>query len=600
MGERSQPQIEGSAEQKRGAITTGLDIAAGVSSIAGGAAVGAYVANELFPPTIELAPGLAAQASIASGEGLIVPTGPAAELYFPTVPTNTLGPWHAVKLDVNNIHNIRIPKHNPDWFNNYVVGIFSQPKSNITEPIRDALIERLAIGAGIGALTVAAIGGAACALVRMRRKNAKLATENASLKRLHEESPTENPVAPERPQKRWRRLRRPLAALALTATLATTGVLLYKKAEATNGSTLKGSVALPSKITTLNKFLKGGRIKGPLRGLPHTVVDGISEIKKDTDEALALSAQNFKQKYTAFLRSSRQYRNLRANPNIRSLLHISDLHCNFAYADKVFGSIIQDIQPDLVMNTGDTQTNSNTIPYEKNCFPAFLDQLDNIPMVNVNGNHDEKTPVKGTITLSKGNDYHATVQGIDFVGDNDPEDTEWSATRESGKDGLDKESVKRGKRIADIACKIMEETGIKPIALAHRWQMLAEPIMRGCIVIANSGHLHRESKVQRYTAADGITSVLSHNAGSATGVRGNIPIYSNYAGNGFIMEQLYDITTHTFRGFITYTFRPDSSVKITFIKASRISDQATYPRKMINYLTKQHRSVQQSASINTP
>lgn len=555
-----------------------------------GAVAGSYIANELFPPTVEITPELSVEASMATGDGALIPLGPAAELNFPAMVPDIPGPWNAIKLDASNIHNVHIPKDIETWVDRYAVGLFTQADSSIVEPIRHALIERLLLGAGIGAVVTGALGAIAFDYARIHRKDKKV--QEAAEQIVPEYTDLTVPPYIERPPaKRWRNVLKPLTALAVAS--AFVGGLVQSAQTPTSDHK---AIPLPGELTSLNKALKGATIKGPLEKLPSTLVDGFVEVKKEADRSFATSAEHFTEAYTTFAQNNERYRELRSNPNIRSLLHGSDIHCNFAYAENAFGEIINIIQPDIFMNTGDTQTYSGSIPLENGCFPALLNKLGDIPMVNVNGNHDEKTSVEDTITLNKDNDYRAEVKGIEFVGDDDPENTSWNATKESDQDDLDKESIKRGNHIADAACEIAEETGIKPIALAHRWQMLAESIMRGCITIGNSGHFHEEWGVQGYVAEDGITPVLQHTAGSATGTGTSVSFFYNKPATiGYLMEQLYNQATNTFYGFVTYTFNTDGTIAISFARPPQPATNI-FPAKMSGYLTRQGVQHQESAN----
>lgn len=575
MGERNQAVQQESESRKLAMLKNALYCAPA------GAMLGAYAANELYPPTVEITPELSVEASLATGDGAIIPTGPPGELNFPHMVPDLPGPWNAVKLDASNPNNIQIPKNLEAWVNEYGVGLFTQTDSSIVEPIREALVHRLLTGAGIGAVVAGVAGALAFDYVRLRRK------ENRGQAGPEASDAHKDP----KPLRRWQRAVKPLTALALTGALA--GGLAH---HAQSAKPDPGAVPLPAELAGLNPALEGATIRGPLQKLPSTLVDAFVEAKQEADRSFASSAENFTEAYETFIRNNRRYRELRANPTIRSLLHGSDLHCNFAYADNLFGKIIDTIQPAIFMNTGDTQTYSGTIPLENGCFPALLGQLGNVPMVNVNGNHDKKTAVDGTTTLNKENDYHANVDGIDFVGDDDPESTSWNSTKEDEKNGIDQESIKRGKHIADKACEITGETGVKPVALAHRWQMLAEAVTRGCIVIGNSGHLHKEEGIQAYRGEDGAT-IFQHTGGSATGTGTTVSYFYNKPSEpGYLMEQLYDQATNTFVGFVTYTFHTNGTVSISFEKPPKASIN-TFPTKMSGYVERQVEDSQDRASV---
>jgi Icc-related predicted phosphoesterase len=541
------------------------------AALGSGAAFGAYVANKYFPPNVELGQGVSVDASLTGHQGTTVALGP-PELHLPNLPSG-------VKLDITKID---FSLSNPHWFDQYA-GLVTQYNSGIVEPIKHALIERLALGAGMGAATVGAIGATAIHVTRLRREN----------KELRHELGQEEDTRTSHNSSKWRRVKRSLAPIALAASIAAGCGAAYD--QVSNESDAKVSTtALPLEATELSPVLKGATVSGPAGELIKTAVYGGVKYIEGVDESWDESRVNLEASFLDFEKSGHMdYLN---NKDIVPIMHISDIHCNFPYLKRYFPSLVQKFQPQVIANTGDTFTNSNTAPYEKNCYSTFRDKVaeadrengTNTTIVNVMGNHDQKEPINistnpKVMTLDEHNRYHAKVDGINFVGDSDPESTIWSVPKENQQDELERRIRAQGEHIADKACEITEKTGIPPIVLAHRMQALYKTITKGCASIANNGHTHIETDVKNYESDSG-KEVLQHTGGSASGAFIGPTPYEYVQQDAPITIELYSKKTDSIVGYIIVTLHTDKNSTIEYRDVPQITESVSETEKMQEYL----------------
>jgi predicted MPP superfamily phosphohydrolase len=268
--------------------------------------------------------------------------------------------------------------------------------------------------------------------------------------------------------------------------------------------------------------------------------------------------------------------------NIVRVLHLSDLHCNKANYTHLLRQELKATEPDILINTGDTQTNSGHMPiYENTCIPDFIKEVERAAEANQNhinvitalGNHDAKKVTSldsrwvtyrtlsskksaETVDLGKSGIYE---NKITFVSSEDPEDVVWSPPPESEKTnaGL----LEQSKKIAAVACKIKAETGKAPWILAHREQATSAVIANDCAEVALSGHTHEDGGVKNIIGPkDNI--VLQHTAASASGTEIGFTLYEKLQQDASITEFFYDKSKQEIVGYVTPTIHVDESVDI--------------------------------------
>jgi predicted MPP superfamily phosphohydrolase len=528
-----------------------------VSGGAVGAAFGAKIAS-LFPASVDFAPGVAANVSLRTDvEGASIAYGPTV-VNMPHVPVET-GPLHfGVQADITRLD---VALHNSDSLNTYA-GLFSQYQEGIVDPVKHALIEHLATGAGIGAVAMGALSLGGLQAIRMYKE----------LKRQQVHNPEGSETMAQTAPNRWRRMRKALLTPAV-ATVALAGCGWGVKEVTTDSRPPARPVtALPSEITSLNPMLKDATVTNDFVGSKiKLLLYGIKQYSGSVQTFWEDAATTFKTEQQAFAAAGNM--DYESDPNIIPMLHVSDFHCNQAEYTYFMSDVLSAYRPGLILNTGDTFTNSGTMFYEKGCYSNFSNKVATvgkqigrqIPIVNIEGNHDLKKPIPShsqpIITLDKHRDYTAVVDGITFVGDQDLENTVWGVPNTRTEAIVNQKLAEQSTRLGNIACTITRESGIPPIILTHRKQAAYSPVLQGCATLSLSGHTHHDEGVKRIKGADG-NIVTQHTEGSASGADIGFTVYETPKQTASMSLWLYDKTLHNVTGYISLKLYTDGKVHI--------------------------------------
>jgi predicted MPP superfamily phosphohydrolase len=427
-----------------------------------------------------------------------------------------------------------------------LAALASQFNTGVNDPIINALAERLALGAGIGT----AIGGY---------------LGYKALRNLRETSLVE----------RVRRAPRRAAVLG-AACLALVGGC----AAVNNGTDLRNDTARAPKLQPLSpditdhvSALKGATVSGLGSDLPNVLAHGAVQYIDNVHSFWKEGSSAFENAYEKY----RQGEGSRyaQNPAIKPVLHLSDLHCNYANYEHYLGTVLNDYRPSVIVNTGDTFTNSGKAPYEKDCFSNFVDDVDKaakandmkITVINVAGNHDDKKAINfkqgntRVITL-KGDKNTAKVEGITFVGDADPRVTILYPTLPDNVDEQNQLLAKQGENIAGAACKITEKDPDTPVvAASHSIQASYETILKGCAGLVMNGHTHHAGKVESFLGENN-HDVLQHTAGSASGADVGFTIFETPKQDASVTVHYFNTAIRQFVGASTPTLHTDGTVDI--------------------------------------
>lgn len=565
------------AEQNREVIpkltTAGF---VGVAAVIG-APAGAFAANELFPPTIEYAPGFKAVVNFAVNKGLNM-DGVVTTLNAPNVPLQAPFPWHGLHARIVELN----PSGNHGALHDLYPALITKFQRLVIEPTRFTLIHHLEKGAVAGA-----IGAGALAYLGLRSKHKIQKHEEVRRSRIAElyessvitDTSLNKKLADELAEElNYKRQRRNI--LGKIAVAAATFSMMGMGIGGEGGSNVRETqsrsdmpevVALSPVITQRIPELKGATLTGLAGKLVRTAADQGAVIANNIDTSLQKDAQTFETAYEKYeIGPGLPYVN---NPNLESVVEVSDLHCNYANYQYYFQALMQRLKPQIIVNAGDTFTNSGTMPYEKDCFTGFVDAVsvgvraNNLPVtiINVAGNHDPKKPYNFTrgyvkvVSLTSRNPSYI-VDGLTFVGAEDAADTVWS-TQPDTYLALNKAIESEANIIADAACKVTDKSGEAPIVVSHRWQTSFETIYRGCASLVLNGHTHTDGPVQSFIGSNG-RIVLQHTAGSASGTKVGFTIYETPKQDSTETLQYINKTTHQVEAFVSPKLHKDGTLTI--------------------------------------
>lgn len=524
------------AEYTAGAMAGAITSAAG----------GALIANTLFPATVNLAEGIAVQASMELGKTDVV-YGP-TDFKLPHAVFDTVLGHAGIHA---NITEFNVPLNSRGL--SELVGLASQFHTAVQEPIQHAVIERLAVGGGIGGAIGVGLGVAAVHKLKQRGLPERARTFSTSFKNKFNQHPLRTIGAAG------------LSAAALFGCADRGYNLMSNEVPAGPSPTLMSSF-----YPNNTKMLGDATVSGTGGYLAKTLVGAGETYVKTVDRFWQQSASRFNTAFSVYEKGAgRKYAN---NKNIVPIMQLSDLHCTYPAYKYYLPTVIQKFQPSIIVNNGDTYTNSGTMPYEKNCASDFIkqavgtaDQENKLssptPVIGVTGNHDPKQSIPGIITLNNKNNYTTTVDSITFVGADYPIQTIWS-TQPDGELAYNKAITQEGDILAKKACEITKNTGEPPVVLAHSVAEAYETGVNGCASIIDTGHSHREGAVEQSVGPNGNT-VLWHTAGTATGANIGFTIYETPQLPATLMMQYFNKQTRKFAGFTTLSLTSAGNVSIT-------------------------------------
>lgn len=194
-----------------------------------------------------------------------------------------------------------------------------------------------------------------------------------------------------------------------------------------------------------------------------------------------------------------------AEPDLVTMLLVSDLHCNVGMAPLITIAAEQG-GASIILNAGDSTINGTEL--ERFCVEAFVKSAPaGTEFVQADGNHDSESTSRqaakaGAIILDG---TTVQVQGIKFLGDSDPNETRLG----TGSVSVSGESYEAaGTRLADVACR---EKNVD-ILMVHTPKVGDVPMASGCVPYQISGHMHR--RIGPNFVGEGVRYVNSSSAGA--------------------------------------------------------------------------------------
>lgn len=560
-----------------------------------GPVVGMSAAAARFvPATVEYAPGLSADVSLQYGQdSATIATGALGSLHIPGISrefpvVGSVSPYIRVnevglKLDAG-----------PDTFTQYSF-LAKDYEARIVQPTETAIKNRLVAGAAAGAAVDLALAGG---YIGYRRRQQRQAGQAAAAQNLREQLADYPDLSaqlnsalgskqPRQPQPNHEVGRRILVVAGAAGMVLTACALDTIPVSRITGPAAAIEAPLNPSITERLPILKTATVTGLGGDAINTAVDRIEKEVQRTDKTWNRAVANLD---TAF----REYTNGEGlayadDPDIVAVMHITDIHCNYAYMQKIFDQLLRKFQVQIVLNTGDTYLTTGSLPFESDCLPELLEQMqpDNqrgrkVVMMYFRGNHDPKQlpdsitervltdedgeEFKPIIELDKDNKFTATEQDITFVGAPDPTSSGLEGTMPHDHDEQDALIREQGHQIAEAACKATIKNGKRPLVAAHHPEALYETLARGC-GDTFSGHTHRTSGPDAYETVMGDIvheRVLGSSGGAPIGRRAGITItqYAVPTSDSVSSIELVNKKTGQVEKSILVTVTPDGDVTI--------------------------------------
>jgi len=227
-----------------------------------------------------------------------------------------------------------------------------------------------------------------------------------------------------------------------------------------------------------------------------------------------------------------------AEPDLLTLLVISDLHCNTGMSPLI-RTAVERSGAQVVLNAGDTTINGTAV--EQVCVDSFASAIPRrVPTVMANGNHD--SPLVAKFARDAGwtvlDGSVVDVKGLRILGDHDVLQTRIGvASHQSGDVSPDQQS----QALTDAACEA-EKDGVPGVdlLLIHDPSIGTLPLESGCVPAQVSGHLHR--RIDPTQLGLGIRYVNSSTAGATLGQ----PTVGPLRGTSEMTVLRFDRDTHRF------------------------------------------------------
>lgn len=534
-----------------------------------GAIEGTAVANYVRPQEVMFTQGVDGSTSLTFSEGADVNIDDLpvkGEIHIPHAPIDSNA------LSIDGFHTdikLKIDPGQPDAINQ-VVALGADFDKSVVEPLHESIFANLMHGAGIGAAVGAGLTWGGMKYIRHLR-NDRADTEH-EINRLRQRADDEDlDSANKQEHKMYRNsmVRTVLGTWAAYAAIAGFGGTVDKSLDIESSVKEEGSTPLSTTVTSAVPELEGATINGAGEQINAAIL-GINNLKNNADEFWSQGYDNMVPMINKFYANEgKQFIN---NPNIKTFVHVSDIHCNLANYKNYLDKIMPDLNPDFILDTGDDQTNSGTMFYESRCIPELEEMArrtgiklgKQVVLVKVDGNHDAIESMQNGKDRYDLNGDHSVVQllrKVVGVGRADPNRTTWATvpgTDAEQKDGL----AETGHQLADDACE-QKADGNVVIGVAHEPLTLAEAIDKGCVDLGVAGHTHDEEPTFSFYARDG-RRVLVHVGGTTSGADTQPPLYEAAEKDSTISTIYYDETTEEFVSQATFTLHPDGSVDMIF------------------------------------
>jgi predicted MPP superfamily phosphohydrolase len=544
------------------------------------------------PAHVDLAPGLSVEATARRGQSTVIDLGALGALRLPRAHTGI-----PVVGDV--AATIRVDPVAVGTEGQTSVGLYTallhDPADNLASPVLGALGHRALMGATAGVALDLVVG--ACLLlgkVLIRRWRAEVEDLRLAL-REHEEALArqEQPTPWDEGLQRLHHhviepwittleVRSRRFGLGMAGLTVAVGLLAVSITVVGSTTTARAGVPLGLELVGDNPFLRGATVTGSgaqvlvNQALTRAVAD-----KRRVDAAYRTIDQHL-------LAALGQ---LGAEPALRDprnvvLLHVSDIHCALPYYEQVLPRLVELTGTRIVVNTGDSDVSTGTLPFESQCVNALRTALtprsagSRVDMVAVMGNHDgPRTAARMRalkVTGTNGKKYHpitvlddkddarATVAGVTFVGSADPR-TSVIGTPIQPNDPQEQHAVvaEQGAHLADVACESMTRTGVAPILLAHDPSAPDATLRRGCTSLALSGHTHRQSRLVTSLSATGALQVV-FTQGTSSGVgEDSFTLYAEPKRDAPVTVFVWDTLTHRVTARLDIVIHPDTTVTTT-------------------------------------
>lgn len=547
------------------------------------------------PVVVSIAPGLSAEGSLQRQNALIVDSGIFGSARLPAIRKNIpfIGNLSA-SMRANSLVLPHSPGGNP-------LGLYATVYQNPDVAIKQPFLSKITVNGGIGAGKGAAVDLAAIGVgfaLRGRRKHRnEQAFQKIRADDTHEMLLRTQPIASDELMTSWQVVKRtherkspkPFNRFVLSlgaVGVVAAGITICNNHLGNEPTTMVETQAVGPQVEQLSPLLKGMTVNGigmqlALVDAANTLTQYISAVDEGTTKIVA--------NITKAVNNKRQSGQLTFinNPHYTTVAVIADEHCNKPEIDTVLPTIVHEFGVDIVASSGDNDVSRGTTPFENLCVSALKNALQptkNYPkpvqMVAVGGNHDgEKTStqlralsvtgldgqrVHPIVVLDKTNDFHATIQGLTFVGNSDPRKSNFGDHIQPA-DPIEQMTLlaKQGHQLADVACRQAEANKVPPTVLAHDPSALYASLAKGCGALNIAGHTHRQVLPTSVTSENNNRSYV-FTQGSSSGVGpGEFTEYALPKTAATITLFVYEKASGTPIGYYNNVVQPDLSVKIS-------------------------------------
>ncbi|MEO6761125.1 MAG: metallophosphoesterase [Candidatus Saccharimonadales bacterium] len=563
-----------------GEAAIGLAILAPATTV--GVATGLEVATS--SSTVNIAPGISTEVEPALSPDLTITYGPT--IVIPDINKDIAGLTTSARIRITNLDT-----HNHSA-GQAVSAILDGSLGPIQSKISDAIIQRGRQGLAIGTSLFGLLSFGGFLAKRRLRSNKEGGNEPSSTPKINglgdnppeidkrADPDTKQPNKSQPPTYRpWRKA----AALIVLGAITLGGsykinqeydALRTPLAESTsmlfpNGPTNPAT----NLVDEYAPILKGASISGDVGYYAAKSISKILDEMEEVDNKWQNQADYFVNTALPEFRANggMDWQN---NPDITAFVQISDIHDNRPFLKYFLPKVLSALNIGLVVNTGDEMNYSGTLFLDDGAYQRFIDALPvSTQAVIVSGNHDKKSlQAAGQLTaetrdgkryhplipLDSKNNYSVTIDGLTFVGSPDSNRTTAAGTVPTSPKDQIANDINDGNKIVKRSCKIYQETGVKPIAIAHEPAAIYPAVISGCDTLALNGHTHVTYSIQTYASDNGsITYQQTLGTASGDGPNNIASIYNNATIEGSISIWLCDKSTGQPTGSIMISYSPN-------------------------------------------